>query len=130
MVTPVNTPFIVLFQDDIHEVIFKNMKATTLDQYFSYLENLFTTTPLEQRVNVLLNASSGLPSFKNLAARDRAVRAKFKRVPFLRLAVLYESDSHLYFINTMLRVINVNRHMEIQIFHTRDKETAVAWLRR
>jgi|GEM_PF-4035993 len=130
MATPTNTTFIALFQDDVHEVIFKDMKPATLDQYFNYLEDLFKTTPEHQKINILLNTLSGLPSFQNLAAQDRALRARFKRVPFVRLAVIYENEAHLYFINMMLRVINLNRHMKMQIFPIQKKEDAVVWLRR
>lgn len=126
MATPTYTTFIALFQDDVHEVIFKDMKPETLDQYFNYLEDLFKTIPQDQKINILLNTPAGLPSFQNLATRDRAIRAKLKRVPYLRLAALYERDSHLYFINMMLRVINVSRHMEMQIFPVQKKEDAVA----
>jgi hypothetical protein len=128
--TPTNTPFIAIYQDDIHEVIFQDMKSATLDQYFAYVEEVFKTTPQGQRVNVLLNASSSLPSFQNLSARDRALRAKLKRVPFMRLAILYEKQNHLSFVNMMLRVINMNRHMELQIFPASEKEAAAQWLLR
>lgn len=130
MTMPVKTPFIALFQDDIHEAIFQDMKPATLDEYFDYLETVFKATPQGQRVNVMLNVLSTLPSFQNLSARDRALRAKLKRVPFVRLAILYEKQPHLYFINMMLRVINMSRHMEMQIFPLDEKEAAAAWLRR
>lgn len=130
MSLPAETPFLVIFQDDIHEVIFKDMKPATLDGYFAYLEDVFKTTPPNQRINILLNASSDLPSFQSLAARDRALRAQFKRVPFVRLAVVYDQQRHLSFINMMLRVINMSRHMELQIFSLAEKEAAVEWLRR
>lgn len=123
MTIPVKTPFIALFQDDIHEAIFQGMKSATLDEYFDYLELVFKATPQGQRVNVMLNVSSTLPSFQNLAARDRVLRAKLKRVPFVRLAILYEKQPHLSFIN-------MSCHMEMQIFPTEEKEVATIWLRR
>jgi len=125
-----STPFIAIFQDDIHEAIFQNMKPATLDEYFGYLETVFKTNPAGKRVNILLNASSELPAFKNLSVRDRALRAKFRPAPFVRLAVLYEKQTHLYFINMMLRVINMNSHMEMQIFPAHEREAARAWLLR
>jgi hypothetical protein len=128
MSIPATTPFIAIFQDDIHEAIFQNMRSETLDQYFGYLETVFKTTPKDQRVNILLNASSDLPAFTNLAARDRALRAKFRPAPFVRLAVLYQNQTHLHFINMMLRVINMNSHMKMQIFPAQQKEAAIAWL--
>jgi hypothetical protein len=130
MSLPATTPFIAIFQDDIHEAIFQNMKPATLDQYFGYLETVFRANPVGKRVNILLNASSELPAFKNLADRDRALRAKFRPVPFVRLAVLYERQTHLYFINMMLRVINMNSHLEMQIFPAEEREAARHWLLR
>ena len=130
MSIPATTPFIAIFQDDIHEAIFQNMRPETLDQYFGYLETVFQTNPVGRRVNILLNASSELPAFKNLAARDRALRAKFRPAPFVRLAVLYKQQTHLHFINMMLRVINMNSHMEMQIFPAQQREEARTWLLR
>jgi hypothetical protein len=124
------TPFIAIFQDDIHEAIFQNMKPATLDEYFGYLETVFKSNPMGKRVNILLNTSSELPAFKNLANRDRALRAKFRPVPFVRLAVLYERQTHLYFINMMLRVINMNNHLEMHIFPAEERDAARVWLLR
>lgn len=96
MATPTYTTFIALFQDDVHEVIFKDMKPETLDQYFNYLEDLFKTIPQDQKINILLNTPAGLPSFQNLATRDRAIPTSGRplRKGFSSLLHQYDAACH------------------------------------
>src|SRR5687768_18582829 len=108
MKTIVSTGFTVSFHENVYEVTFQDMKSSTIDQYFAYLETIFDTTPSDQTICILLH-SSQLPSFQNIKMRDQALRAKYARVPFMRLAVIYQDKGHLYFVNLMLRVINMNK---------------------
>jgi hypothetical protein len=127
---PLDARFTITYEEGIYEIVFQDMKGTTLDQYFSQLEAIFQQTELTKKIYLLLHTTADLPSFQNLATRDQALRAKLGKVPYVRLAVLYPSQSHHSFVNLMLRVINVNRHMEMQMFPLQEREAARLWLHR
>lgn len=121
--------FSVRCDDGVYEFMIQQLTPAVLDDYFACLESIFDATSPDEIVPIMLYSSACMPEIQNMAARDAALRAKYERVPFVRLAIMHEDRAHFAVMNLMMRVVNANRHMAMRMFSVRDRSAALFWLR-
>ena len=114
-----------LYEPNIHDIVFHDVKYTTLDLFYVKMEDLLRITPPREPVRLMLHTSQ-MPSIQYMTSRSRLLKQKYPNVQKARVAIMYPQALQIYLLNMAAHALT--HSSPVKLFHKDQTDQARAWL--
>lgn len=116
--------------NDIHYFTFHNPSHQAIDQWFTYLEDIYHQLPnTGKRINVVLDVRlSGLLPMTYIQHHGRRWIKQHPIQHDLRFAIIHDYNFPIGLAQTFLRVLRTSDRPDIEYFSKAYESNAISWL--